>query len=126
VDHLLLHCHVAFATWSALFTRFGMSWVMPSRVIDLFAYWWTFERLMSVAIGKMVPTCVFGAYGRNKITGVSRTWRGHWRIFLLRSFILHIFGWWLLRPYCRLVLMFSWFAFLFLVKVFPFVYFRYI
>jgi hypothetical protein len=35
VDHLLLHCDVASSLWSSLFSRFGMSWVMPRRVIDL-------------------------------------------------------------------------------------------
>jgi hypothetical protein len=35
VDHLLLHCDVAFALWSTLFSRFGMSWVMPRQFIDL-------------------------------------------------------------------------------------------
>jgi len=25
VDHLLLHCDVAYALWSAIFTRFGLS-----------------------------------------------------------------------------------------------------
>jgi hypothetical protein len=37
VDHLHLHCDVASALWNSLFTRFSMSWVMPRRVIDLFA-----------------------------------------------------------------------------------------
>jgi len=35
VDHLLLHCDVTSALSSTLFKRFGMSWVMPRRVIDL-------------------------------------------------------------------------------------------
>jgi hypothetical protein len=39
VNHLLLHCDVASTMWNNIFTRFGMSWVMPSRVIDLFACW---------------------------------------------------------------------------------------
>jgi len=56
-DHLLLHCDVAFALWSALFTRFGTSWAMPRIVIDLFACWWTRPR--SVVIWKMVPICLF-------------------------------------------------------------------
>jgi hypothetical protein len=36
VDHLLLHCDVASALWNHIFTRFGMSWVILKRVIDLF------------------------------------------------------------------------------------------
>jgi hypothetical protein len=39
VDHLLLHCDVVSALWNAIFNRFGMPWVMPRRVIDLFACW---------------------------------------------------------------------------------------
>jgi hypothetical protein len=39
VDHLLLHCDVASALCNSLFTRFGLSWVMLRRVIDLFACW---------------------------------------------------------------------------------------
>jgi hypothetical protein len=50
VDHLLFHYDVTYAWWSALFTRFGLSWVMPKRVIDLFACLWISGRLMSVAI----------------------------------------------------------------------------
>jgi hypothetical protein len=53
MDHLLL------AMWNALFTHFGMSWVMPTSIIDLFACWWTSRRLKSPEIWKMVPTCLF-------------------------------------------------------------------
>jgi hypothetical protein len=41
VDHLLLHCGAASALWNAFFTRFGLSWVMPSSIKELFASWWT-------------------------------------------------------------------------------------
>jgi len=58
VDHLLLHCDMTYALWSALFTRFGLSWVMRRRVFDLFACWRTFGRPRSDAIWKMVPTCL--------------------------------------------------------------------
>jgi hypothetical protein len=50
VDHLLLYCDVAFVLWSAFFTHFGLSWVMPSSVINMFACWWASRRLRSVAI----------------------------------------------------------------------------
>lgn len=59
VDHLLLHCDVAYTLWNLVFSRVGMSWVMPSRVIDLFACWWKARRPMSAAIWKMVPICIF-------------------------------------------------------------------
>lgn len=37
---------------------FGLSWVMPMRVLDLFACWMTSGRPRSAAIWKMVPTCI--------------------------------------------------------------------
>jgi len=37
VDHILLHCEVARTLWNAIFSRFSLSWVMPFRVVDLFA-----------------------------------------------------------------------------------------
>jgi len=45
------------AMWITLFTRFGLSWVMPDKVFDLFGCWWTSGR-PSAAIWKMVPTCL--------------------------------------------------------------------
>jgi hypothetical protein len=59
VDHFLLHCNVAYAIWSVLFNRFGMSWVMPRRVIGLNDCWWSSGRPRSTAMWKMVPTCLF-------------------------------------------------------------------
>jgi hypothetical protein len=92
VDHLL-HCDVASALWSALFTCFGLSLVMPSSVINLFA-----------AIWKMMPICHFWCLWKEKKIGVSRIWRDPWRIFLTLFFVVCIFGQWLLYPHCRLVL----------------------
>jgi hypothetical protein len=37
VDHLLWHCEVASTLWDAIFSRFGVAWVM----LDLLAYWWS-------------------------------------------------------------------------------------
>jgi hypothetical protein len=59
VDHLLLHCDVASTLWNLVLSQFGMSWVMPSRVIDLFACWWKAGRLRSAAVWTMVPICIF-------------------------------------------------------------------
>jgi hypothetical protein len=59
VDHLLLHCEVACDMWNVVFCRFSLSWVMPRRVVDLFACWWTGGRSQSAVVWKMVPCCLF-------------------------------------------------------------------
>jgi hypothetical protein len=47
---LIFHCEVAYALWSAFFGRFRLSWVMPKRVFDLLACWWSSGRRGSVAV----------------------------------------------------------------------------
>jgi hypothetical protein len=37
VNHILLHYDVASALWNNIFSRFGISWVMPRSVLDLVA-----------------------------------------------------------------------------------------
>jgi hypothetical protein len=64
VDHLLLHCDMASALWSVFFSCFGMFWVMPRQVIDLFACWWFVGRPRSAAVWKMVSTCLFWTIGK--------------------------------------------------------------
>jgi hypothetical protein len=66
VDHLLLHCEAASALWSTIFSRFGLSWVMPLRVIDLFASWWTGGRSQSAVVWKMVPSCLMWCLWRER------------------------------------------------------------
>jgi len=58
VDHLLLHCDVASTLWNHVFSWFGLSWVMPRRVVDLFACWWKAGRSRSAVVWKMVPICI--------------------------------------------------------------------
>ena len=41
IDHLLLNCEIARSLWYAIFSQFGLSWVMPSKVEGLFACWWS-------------------------------------------------------------------------------------
>jgi hypothetical protein len=44
VDHLLLHCEIASVLWFAIFSHFGLAWVMPRQVSDLLACWWSSRR----------------------------------------------------------------------------------
>jgi hypothetical protein len=39
VAPLLLHCGIDCAIWIVFFKRFGLPWVMPTRVVNLFASW---------------------------------------------------------------------------------------
>ena len=39
VDHLLLHCPIAYELWSLVFFLFGLHWVMPLKVVELFEFW---------------------------------------------------------------------------------------
>jgi len=66
VDHLFLYCEVARALWNALFSRFSLSWVMPLRVLDLFACWWTGGRFRSAVVWKMFPCCLLWCLWRER------------------------------------------------------------
>lgn len=66
VDHLLIHCDIAQALWTAIFSRFGLSWVMPHRVVDLFACWWTGGRSRNAVVWKMVPSCLMWCLWRER------------------------------------------------------------
>jgi hypothetical protein len=52
VDHLLLHCEVVCAMWNVFFSQFGLSWVMPRRVVDLYACWWTIDNTWKMLCGR--------------------------------------------------------------------------
>ena len=66
MDHFLFHCEAASVLWSAIFGRFGISWVMPRRVSKLFACWWSSGRRGTIAVWKMVPTCLFWCLWRER------------------------------------------------------------
>ena len=59
VDHLLLHCPIDYELWTMVFCLFGLQWVMPKRVIDLFTAWQRFfGRHRNIAFWKAVPHCI--------------------------------------------------------------------
>jgi hypothetical protein len=66
VDHLLLHCRVTNAFWNAIFSRFGLCWVMPRSVRELFACWWTGGRTRSAMVWKMIPLCLMWCIWRER------------------------------------------------------------
>jgi hypothetical protein len=66
VDHLLLHCEVTHALWCNIFSQLGLSWVMPSSVLDLCACWCSSGRTRSDVAWKMVPICIFWTIWRER------------------------------------------------------------
>ena len=40
VDHLLIFCSVAHSLWMDMLRLFGIDWVMPVSVVDLFLCWY--------------------------------------------------------------------------------------
>jgi hypothetical protein len=49
VDHLL-YCEVACAIWNVFFKHFGLSWIMPRRIVYVFAYWKTASSSRNAAV----------------------------------------------------------------------------
>jgi len=78
--------------------KFFLSWVMPRRVVDLFACWWK--------------------AGRSRSAVVLKTWRIPWRVLLLRFFLCCIFGRRLFCHPCLLVSLIFLFVFLYLLRCF--------
>ena len=59
VDHLLLHCPIACEMWSLVFCLFGIHWVMPQKVIELFESWQgKFGRHRNIELWRIVPHCL--------------------------------------------------------------------
>jgi hypothetical protein len=66
-DHLLLHCPFAQAIWSLVFCLFGISWVMPARVIDLLTSWMGgFGKSRLAFVWGVVPHCVMWLLWRER------------------------------------------------------------
>ena len=58
VDHLLLHCEMAYRLWNFVFKYFGLSWVIPRSIPDLLFGWWNWLGKHSSQIWNLVPLCI--------------------------------------------------------------------
>ena len=65
VDHLLLHCEWAWRLWSDMFRLFGVQWVMPQTVFDLFSCWLGGEGRHS-AVWRLVPHAIIWTLWRER------------------------------------------------------------
>jgi hypothetical protein len=67
VDHLFLHCALARELWNMAFSLFGMYWVMPKRIVDVFASWkGRLGRHKNRQIWEAVPHCVMWSLWRER------------------------------------------------------------
>jgi len=62
------------ALWSAFFSRFGFSWVMPRRIADLYACWWTSGSSKSAAMWKIVHSCLLWCLWRESNDRCFKDW----------------------------------------------------
>jgi hypothetical protein len=90
VDHLL-HCEVACVFWNAIFSRLSLAWVMPRRVVDLFACWWTVALGVRLC-GRWSLVASYGACGGSATIDNSRKKKEPLRSSFIFSFILSILG----------------------------------
>ncbi|GFS40543.1 hypothetical protein Acr_00g0069200 [Actinidia rufa] len=66
-DHLLIHCDAARELWNLVFSIFGIQWVMPGTVRDLFACWsWKSNRGNRRLAWKMVLLSLFWCIWRER------------------------------------------------------------
>jgi hypothetical protein len=66
VDHLLLHCGVAQEVWNFIFRSFGVSWVLPERVMDLLFGWHNWWGKSSSRVWNLVPHCLMWTIWRER------------------------------------------------------------
>jgi hypothetical protein len=59
ISHLLLHCEVAYGSWTFVFWTFGILWVLPGCVLDLFFGWHNWLGKNQSKIWNLVPSCLF-------------------------------------------------------------------
>ena len=91
--HLLLHCSIDWELWSLVFCLFGIQWVMPHTVLELFEAWqWKFTRHHHIDIWRLVPHCLIWCIWRERN---ARSFEGSERSLLeIKSFFLHaLFEW---------------------------------
>ena len=115
VDHLLLHCPVAFELWSLVFCLFGIHWVMPHKVIELFESWQgQFGRHRNIDFWRLVPHCLMWCIWSER--NARCFGQCEQSLLEIKSFFLHTLGYgaWL----CHIFLVFPFLFYLIIVILF--------
>jgi hypothetical protein len=66
INHLLIHCAKAAGLWSFVFRKFGIIWVLPGCVLDLFLGWYNGLGKVHSKIWNMVPLCLLWTLWRER------------------------------------------------------------
>ena len=93
VDHLPLHCSIAWELWSLVFCLFGIQWVMPHTIFELFEAWQgKFARHRHIDVWRLVPHCLIWCIWCERN---ARSFEGCEHSLLeIKSFFLHtLFEW---------------------------------
>ena len=92
VNHLLLHCPIAFELWSMVWSLFGVISIMPQGVADLFASWQgPCSRQHNIDLWRAVPHCVLWCLWRERN---SRCFKGmEQTIHEIKSLFHSLFAW---------------------------------
>ena len=92
VDHLMIYCEEAYQLWCFFFRSFGVSWVLPRRVIDLLFGWrnWLGSTCLAFGIWHRCVWC--GAFGGSVIIAHLRMRRVRGISFLPHLFSLCLIG----------------------------------
>ena len=88
VDHLLIHCPIACELWLLVFCLFGIHWVMPQKVIELFESWQgMFRRHRNIELWRIVPHYLLRCIWRERN---ARSFEGCEHSMLeIKSFFVH-------------------------------------
>jgi hypothetical protein len=97
VNHLFLHCSVAMDLWALVFGMFGVQWVMPQSVLELFCSWLGNRgRHESILIWKMIPHCLIWCLWRERnsrhFEDSART-AFELKLFFFLTFLIGLQGW---------------------------------
>ena len=93
VNHLLLYCPISFWLWAMVWVLFGVIWVVPQSVTDLFAAWQgPFGRHRNIDLWMAVLYCVLWYLWRERYT---RCFKGKERSILEIKSFFHpsLFDW---------------------------------
>lgn len=103
VDHLLLHFPIAFELWSLVFCMFGLDWVMPHKVFELFESWQgKFGQHHNIDFRRLVPHylmwCIWSERNARCFEGCEQS------LLEIKSFFLHTLLTWVWL--CRIFLVY--------------------